>query len=372
MMKKLSVISALAAGLLLQACAAPAYKTAPLAPAQETKPVAPAGAPMQELPVVAPAPVQAEKNFARFLRWFTGEFNNNEQVWQQKQDAEKTATGVVQNPFEHIHHIFAPIQNQALGANLFFVKQYLNNDPSKIYRQRLYRLSESSDGTVRLEIFAFQKEAAQRDLHLDAARASALTLGDLRATPGCDVFWRFAEAEKAYIGTMQKDACKIQSKQSAKTIVINDTLRLSESEIWIADVATDTQGNHVWGRKDGLAHKNRKVRYFTGWLYINRAGHKAENWQTKFSPGKVKLHTEGDRQKILFDDNTASGYTLELAQLTYQNTKVPILKFALIEDSTGKSMTYIWSDTDAGRIGMNLRWFQSGLTEKEDKPHFGF
>ncbi|NJR44304.1 hypothetical protein HC761_02450, partial [bacterium] len=49
----------------------------------------------------------------------------------------------------------------------------------------------------------------------------------------------------------------------------------------------------------------------------------------------------------MFDDGKPSGYTLELAQLTYQDTKTPILKFTLIEDASKTSATYIWSDTDA-------------------------
>jgi hypothetical protein len=35
-------------------------------------------------------------------------------------------------------------------------------------------------------------------------------------------------------------------------------------------------------------------------------------------------------------------------------------------------VTYIWGGTDAGTLGMNLGWFQSGLTLKSERSNFGF
>ncbi len=353
----------LSIALLLSACA----QSPKSEPATQSKTSTATLQPLSE--VIAPI----ETNYARFKRWFGGEFDNNEQVWQQKEDAQKTATGKVENPFEHIHHIFAPISTPAVGADVYFVKQYLDGDPSKIYRQRAYRFSEMADGAIKLEIFSFLDEAAQRDLHLKPELAKALTPSMLKATPGCDVYWRFDAKTGSYAGTMNKDACKITSRSSGKPIFINDTLKLSETELLIADIATDESGKVVWGRTDGQSHRNRKVRYFKGWFYINRAGVDAKKTDTKFSGGTdVLVHTEGGRWPLKFDDGKATGYTLELSQLTYANTKTPILKFTLLDDATGKSHTYIWSDITATRIGMNLKWFQAGMTVKDAGAEFGF
>ena len=46
--------------------------------------------------------------FARFLSWFEGEFDNYEQVWQQQLDKEDDA-------LEHIHHIFKRVDSPAIG-----------------------------------------------------------------------------------------------------------------------------------------------------------------------------------------------------------------------------------------------------------------
>ena len=361
------ILLSLSAALLIGACA----QNADTAKSQVTMGGAKSSAELVQPLSAAATPIEA--NYARFKRWFGGEFDNNKQVWQQKEDAQKTATGKVENPFEHVHHIFAPINSPAVGKDVYFIKQYLDGDPSKIYRQRAYRFNEMQDGAIKLEIFSFVDEAAQRDLHLKPALANALTPAMLKATPGCDVIWRFDEKTSAYAGSMVKDACKITSRSTGKPIFINDTLKLTDAELWISDVATDEAGKVVWGRTDGQPHRNRKVRYFKGWFYINRAGVDAKKTDTKFSGStEVLIHSEGGRWPIKFDDGKATGYTLELAQLTYANTKTPILKFTLLDDATGKSATYIWSDTSANRIGMNLQWFQTGLTLKESGSEFGF
>jgi hypothetical protein len=333
------------------------------------------------LPAAAPtkvdAPVLPAQNnqFPLLMRWFTGEFDNNEQVWQQKEDAQKTATGIPAEPIEHIHHIFSPIKNPAIGANLLFVKQTLDNDTSKIYRQRMYRLTDQAEKGIQLEIFSFIDEKKFQMLEKSPALGASLTMADLKSTPGCEVFWKYQQSganANSFTGTMIKNGCKIISRSTGAPIYISDTLKLSESELWISDLATDANGKVVWGRTDGKSHVNRKVRYFTGWAAISRTL-KGGLPSGKYSyQSGIVMHNEGGKVPLLFDDGKATGYSIELAQLTYQETKTPILKLALIDDATGKSDSYIWANTDATRIGMNLKWIQVGLTEKADDKSFGF
>ena len=45
---------------------------------------------------------------------------------------------------------------------------------------------------------------------------------------------------------------------------------------------------------------------------------------------------------------------------------MPILKLGIIDETTGKTINYSWTSTDASRIGINVRWFQAGLTAVEE------
>jgi CpeT/CpcT family (DUF1001) len=327
--------------------------------------------------VATPAAAQTRTladELQRFASWFAGEWNNNEQVWQEKIDLADPKVTAKPEPHEHVHHIFAPVAAPGIGAQVFYVQQALAADLSKPYRQRLYRFSvDNTDAALKLEIFRFKDEAAMRGAHLKPELFKTLTLQELIPTPGCEVWWRFDAADNAYTGTMKKDACSYVSPRSGQRITVNDTLKLNNEQIWINDQATDANGQRVFGNSQGVPSRNRKLRYFEGWVWIKNAGPTAapDDKKTSFTR-KMQLHSEGARAPVMFEDGSMSPYDLELALLTYQNTKKPILKFALLERATGKSVSYTWANTDASLIGMNLGWFQSGMTQKSERVNFGF
>ena len=315
-----------------------------------------------------------DRDFDRFVSWFGGEWNNNEQVWQQKADAEKLPGGKPAEPISHTHHIFAPVFVPKVGNHTYYVQQHLDADMSKSYRQRLYRLSKDRDeNAVRLEIFNLQDDKAFFNAHLRPEQLAQLDTSQLKAMPGCDVYWRLDDGGKSFTGTMKPGACSFFSQKQQKRIIVSDILTLTQDEIWINDQARDEQGNYVFGSKTNTPIINRKVRYFTGWLYMKRAGKDAiESDKGSIYRKDFVIHNEGQFLPILWDDGTPSPYMVELAQLTYQNTRTAILKLALVDKDTKKAVTYIWANTDATRLGMNLRWFQIGLTQKEDRPAYGF
>jgi len=135
----------------------------------------------------------------------------------------------------------------------------------------------------------------------------------------------------------------------------------------------DNGGVLLAGNTTDTALRSRKVRYFQGWVWIKHAGPQAtaDDKVVSFTR-RVQLHSEGQRIPVLYDDSTPSPDLLELALLTYQNTREPILKFALLDAATGKSVTCIWANTEVALIGMNLGWFQSGMTPKAERVNFGY
>ncbi|NJR72101.1 MAG: hypothetical protein HC782_03205 [Gammaproteobacteria bacterium] len=94
----------------------------------------------------------------------------------------------------------------------------------------------------------------------------------------------------------------------------------------------------MFGSKTNTPVKNRKVRYFTGWVYLHRDGPKADIADKKFSfRSDIMIHNEGQKIPLLYDDGSETPYLLELAQLTYQNTRTAILKMAVIDKETKKT-----------------------------------
>ena len=84
-------------------------------------------------PVCADDAAILDKDFRTMMQWLPGVYDNQEQVYFEGEQE-------VDEPLRHerIHHVFAPVDLPAFGEHVFYVQQYLNDDPSDIYRQRIY------------------------------------------------------------------------------------------------------------------------------------------------------------------------------------------------------------------------------------------
>jgi hypothetical protein len=285
-----------------------------------------------------------------------GEWNNNEQVWQQKLDAEdpKVATKKTakEAPVAHQHQILSPVIAAALGARLLVQQSSGGGDLAQGRAVRLLRFS-ADEGRAGIRQETLLPSTELFGLHLKPEWQAALKPADFKHDKTCDVIWRFNTTEQAYAASQpaptQAPACE------------GKFTRVTATQLLANEGTT------------ALSHRHRKVRYFEGWFWFRNAGPSAPatDKNTSFTR-KYSLHNEGGRVPVLQDDGTPTNYLLELSVLTYQNTRRPILKFTLLDKTTLKSVTYIWGGPDASTLGMNLGWFQSGLTQKAERVNYGF
>jgi hypothetical protein len=265
----------------------------------------------------------AASGLDRFSDWLTGEWSNNEQVWQQGLDA---ASAPRAGPaVARMHRVVTPIGHSRVHV------QTRSAEGAPAGPAQWWRLSALGDSS----------DVRQDRVATDAPDAAAL--------PGCGITWHWLAAEQAYAGQRDGATCAEADSLGARP----GPLRLSLGVF----------------NADGVA--SRKVRYFEGWIWIKHAGPQAapDDKRASFTR-RVLLHNEGQRTVVRYEDGSESPYELELAQLTYQNTRRAILKLALVDRSTGKSVSYIWANPEATSIGMNLGWFQAGLTQKAERPQF--
>lgn len=289
------------------------------------------------------------------MKLFEGEFDNYGQAYGEKESK-------AQYPHEHIHSIFARVNLPAVGEHVFYVKQYMDGDPKKIYRTRLYSfVPNEKENAIELRIYTFPDEKAVTDAHLDQSKLTGLTLDKLKATPGCEVYWK--RDGEGFKGEM-KPTCRVNSQRLGKTIIITDDLKLTKDEIWINDQAKDEQGGYVFGNKSGEHHKLKRVRFFEGWaaLRIAETGDDKKDYEGFFN---LRLHDQGQVLPLVKANGEKTKYSLQLSHLVQQSAKVPVMVFKLFEEGKEQAVAYAWTEPGAARIGMNLRWFQSGMTLKK-------
>ena len=124
------------------------------------------GPPVPPPPAAPPAIDPLVEHTDQMWAWFPGEYSNHEQVTEQKY--------AEQEPYEHLHQIFLPVEVPGLGDKALFVQQHMVGNP-KPYRVRIYTLQpDPARDAVRLDIYKPTDPAVLTNLHLDPARAATL------------------------------------------------------------------------------------------------------------------------------------------------------------------------------------------------------
>jgi CpeT/CpcT family (DUF1001) len=304
-----------------------------------------------------------DKDMGQMLQWFAGRYDNDLQVY---------FDGELNTPQENrngrIHSIFAPVPLPAFGSNVFYVEQYSDGDPSKIYRQRIYRFSaDYTENAVKLEIFAPSPEQAtiMRGAYADPSKLAALTPANMTLYPGCEVYWRAQQNQ--FIGYMKPNACRVASRRSGKTLVITDDLVLTDRSLWIADRAVDEAGAYVYGNKAGIPHKLNKARPFTCWTSVLRGARHGdsglnvpESWQFARDGW---IHDQGGELAIKTDETPAREFYVRLRNVEWPyGSNRPSLTMYIHEKGNPRAISYSWADEGATRVGINLRWIQASCT----------
>ena len=192
------------------------------------------------------------------MEWFAGEFDNHQQHVDEIEAEEPP-----EQPHEWIHSIFHPVELPDFGDNVFYVEQYIEGDPTNIYRNRIYSFSINEEvEAIQLTIYSFKDHEAVIGAHLDETKLEGLTMDDVRTLPGCEVFWK-KQADN-FIGWMPDGACRVPSRRSGKIIVIDDDLvRVEVLKVGIYEEGNDESLAYSWA-EPGSTNIGMNLRWFQG------------------------------------------------------------------------------------------------------------
>jgi len=267
---------------------------------------------------------------------------------------------------ERIHSIFKRVELPAFGPHVFYVEQYLDGDPTRIYRQRLYSFSlDEREQAIKLEIHIPGETKALVGAHRDASKLHGLTPAATRSPPGCEVYWR--RRGDAFLGDMKPGACTFKSERSGKTIVVSDDLYLDDDEVWIYDRAVDSEGGYVYGNKAGIPNKLRKVRYFSCWLSVKREG-MAEDAQGAWTFDRdIAVHDGGELVWVKTEArSTRVGLKIRRPVWPSGPNQDSLVLYVHDEglEQPERAVSYSWADPGAKRLGLNLRWMQASCSQR--------
>ncbi len=308
-------------------------------------------------------PLEKDLNF--LLEWFPGRFDNSLQVFWEPQ---------LEVPEEDRHYrrhsIFRRVDLPKFGDHVLYAEQYRDGDPDAIYRQRLYVFSvDETEGAIRLQIHIPKNPDRLKGAYRDPDLLKRLRPTATRVVEGCDVLWR--RQANQFIGHVGDGTCRFWSQQFGKDIVLDESLILTENELWLADRGLDEAGEYVFGMKGETPSKLRRVRPFECWAAILRgaahgdSGEGQSDWD--FRRG-VWLHDQQGEAVLTTDEDPARRIMLRLRRVEWPTgSNRPSLTLYVHEGNNSRATSYAWTEYDAERVGINLRWLQASCSHAPDR-----
>jgi len=108
----------------------------------------------------------------------------------------------------------------------------------------------------------------------------------------------------------------------------------------------------------------RRVRWFKGWAAINGGGRNAKAGNQDWHMNKgLRVSSEGGHVELHWRDGANSGYSLLLERKNYAERHLDVLQLNVVDDHSGQTIDYVWTDPAANAIGLNLGWLQVALTQ---------
>lgn len=286
----------------------------------------------------------AQNPFARDLLmitdWFEGEFDNSEQLWFHRRSG---ARGEAPTRIHASHHrIDAP----AFGNHVFYVEEYLNDDPQEVYRQRLVTFeSDIENDAIRIKQGFFNKPEAWLGAHEDPARFTGLKPGDVTFIDTCDVFMR-READQ-FRGGMQPKACVFGEGDERRYAVHN--LVISETKYWRDDTTFLVSDDSFFrGTPPGQPSELRKAnRYFCDFYFYDGDGGQ------QVVEGLPVHDQGGSGQAVRESDEQAFQILLRQKEYPYYEARPDFLYYSIRRVGEERSVAFGVADPRSRQFGLN-------------------
>jgi len=293
-----------------------------------------------------------DRDFARFLDWLPGEWDNAEQVNFATELAypEESAPG-------RIHWSLEPANVPALGPNAFYLQQYRDNDPAVLARQRVYVLSvDAAKMAIRMDIFTPLDAAPLAPVDGRLARLAVLTREAFRHNDGCEIYWR-RQAEQ-FSGWIEPGACHIRSR-SGEMLTVKADLLLTADQFWSAESVVDDNGHDPYRTAALIPDQLRRATAFTCWLAVPRQAPQ-EGW---FYARDLAIRDQGGEVWVTTDETTPRTFGFRMRNVRWPSgPNADALTLYVHTERDTPAISYAWASPEATRIGINLRTIQGSCS----------
>lgn len=284
-----------------------------------------------------------ERELEYLVAIWPGDYDNREQLGF---DASVGKKDMDSGGHLRVHSQIRRVEVPALGDYVLYVEEYKNNDPTSIFRQRLYVLSaDEEEKAIRLKLMFFKDGKSLLGAHENPSLLKALDSNAVSSLKGCDVFIRRDGDWLA--GAMQPKTCVFG--EGNKRRYSDYQLRVTSGQYWFRDrilnAATDAVMEQV---ADFSWHQLEKARWFSCMIDFPRES----GGPPVVTHHYAEMHDQGGTFPFTHPDGRDMVLTMR-NNWSYGMQRETFVIVVQQGDESGPTLVYAWGNPGADRIGVN-------------------
>ncbi len=284
-----------------------------------------------------------ERELEYLVSIWPGDYDNREQL---AFDASVGKKDMDSGGHLRVHAQIRRVDVPALGEHVLYVEEYKNNDPSSIFRQRLYILSaDEAEKAIRLKLMFLKDGKSILGAHDDPELLAGLTSDAVSSLEGCDVFIRRDGDWLA--GGMKHKTCLFG--QGAQRRYSDYQLRVTQGQYWFRDRILNAATDEVIEQVAEFSwHQLERARWFSCMIDFPKPSGGAPTVTHHY----VNMHDQGGTFPFTHPDGRDMVLTMR-NNWSYGMQRETFVIVVQQGDETGPTLVYAWGNPGADRIGVN-------------------
>lgn len=294
-------------------------------------------------------------------KWFEGEFDNDSQIWLENRRDWK---GNPDEKHQRLHTIHTRLQLPEIGEQVFYVEEYMDDDRSKVVRQRIVNFySDPEAQGIRMQIFFLKDASAYVSAYQNVELLQGISQADLSNLQGCDVIFK-REGEQ-YHGAMLDKACQFGEGEQ-KRYSVHDMV-ISANQYWRVDRTFLVKDDSFYkGHPNTEPYKMRRAQYYSCDVSFHEKAYYLPSDKDKRYKG-VKVHNQGGMEWF-YNPITEKKYGVQLREKEYpfyaSGSDFFMLRF--IEEGKLASEVIVTTEPHASQISFQIGWASANC--KQEAP----
>ena len=284
-----------------------------------------------------------ERELEYLVAIWPGDYDNREQL---SFDTGVGKPDMASGGHLRVHSQVRRVNIPVLGEHVLYVEEYKHNDPTSIFRQRLYVLSaDEAAKAIRLQLLFFKDGKRYLGSHNAPEQLAAITDDDVSSLAGCDVFIR--RDGDWLVGAMQPKQCVFGEGDQRR--YSDYQVRITPGQYWFRDRILNATTDEVMEQvADFSWHQLEQARWFSCMIDFPRE----PGGRPVVTHHYIKMHDQGGTFPFTHPDGRDMVLTMR-NNWSYGMQRETFVIVVQEGDESGPTLVYAWGNPGADRIGVN-------------------